>query len=71
MKNSFIIKGNICQTKNPKQLDLHENGYAVCVDGISKGVFDTLPEEYADLKAGELADMVKAKIQATLDRYAE
>lgn len=29
------------------------------------------PEEYADLKAGELADMVKAKIQATLDRYAE
>ena len=47
MKNSFVIKGNICQTKNPKELDLHENAYAVCVDGVSKGVFDSLPEEYA------------------------
>ena len=25
MKNSFVIKGNICQTINPNELDLHEN----------------------------------------------
>ena len=49
MKNSFVIKGNICQTKNAKELDLHENAFAVCVDGVSKGVFDVLPEEYASL----------------------
>ena len=24
MDNSFVIKGNICQTKNPKELDLHK-----------------------------------------------
>ncbi len=24
MDKSFILKGNICQTKNPKELDLHE-----------------------------------------------
>ena len=23
MNNSFVIRGNICQTMNPKELDLH------------------------------------------------
>ena len=46
MGKSFVLKGNICQTTNPKELDLHENAYAVCVDGVSKGVFDALPELY-------------------------
>ena len=49
MGHSFVIKGHICQTTNPKALDLHESAYAVCVDGISKGVFDKLPEAYASL----------------------
>ena len=39
MGNSFIIKGNVCQTINPKELDLHEKAFVVCVDGVSKGVF--------------------------------
>lgn len=56
MKKSFIIRGNICQTKNPLKLDLHERAYAVCVDGISKGVFDTLPEEYAHLPLCDYGD---------------
>ena len=42
MSNSFITKGNICQTKNPKKPDIHENALAVCVDGVSKGVFDAV-----------------------------
>ena len=45
----FVIKGNICQAKTPRSLDLYENAYAVCVDGTSKGIFDILPEEYASL----------------------
>ena len=49
MNDCFVLKGNICQTLHPKELDLHENAYAVCVDGVSKGVFDTLPEEYTSL----------------------
>ena len=56
MNNSFVIKGNICQTMNPKELDLHENAYVVCVDGISKGIFDTLPAEYADLPLYDYGD---------------
>ena len=56
MKTSFVIRGNICQTRDPGALDLHECGYAVCVDGISMGVFDTLPTEYAELPLYDYGD---------------
>ena len=56
MKKSFVIKGNLCQTKIPGALDLHEKAFAVCVDGRSKGVFETLPEEYADLPLYDYGD---------------
>lgn len=56
MEKSFVIKGNICQTKNARELDLHENAYAVCVDGISRGVFDILPDEYATLSLHDYGD---------------
>ena len=49
MTVSFVIKGNICQTIDPNRLDLHENAFAVCVDGLCRGVFDLLPEQYAAL----------------------
>ena len=52
----FVIKGNICQTKTPQSLDLYENAYAVCVDGVSKGVFEKLPQEYASLPLYDYSD---------------
>ena len=56
MSNSFVIKGNICQTIHPQALDLHENAFAVCVGGICKGVFDVLPAEYASLPLYDYGD---------------
>ena len=56
MNNSFVIKGNICQTKNSKELDLHEKAFAVCVDGVSKGIFEVLPEEYENLPLYDFGD---------------
>ena len=56
MKNGFVIKGNICQTVTPGELDLRAGAYAVCMRGISKGVFDTLPEEYASLPLYDYGD---------------
>ena len=56
MNNSFVIKGNICQTINPRELDLHEKAYVVCENGFSKGVFDTLPEKYAKLPLYDYGD---------------
>ena len=56
MEKSFVVKGNICQTKTADALDLHESAYAVCVDGVSRGVFDTLPAEYAPLPLYDYGD---------------
>ena len=56
MKNSFVIKGNICQTTDPGGLDLHEGAYAVCVEGVSRGVFADLPEKYLDLPLYDFGD---------------
>ena len=55
MKN-FIIKGHICQTRNPKKLETYENAYVVCVDGTSKGVFATVPREYKELEVIDYGD---------------
>ena len=58
MKKSFVIKGNICYTQNMNELDLHSNSFVVCVDGISKGVFETLPLEYSNLPIYDYSDML-------------
>lgn len=42
-----IIKGNIVYSETPKQLSVTEQGYLVCKDGISQGVYQKLPEEWA------------------------
>lgn len=56
MKNSFILKGNICQTIIPNELDLTENSYLICVDGLSKGVFNSIPDEYLSLPLYDYGD---------------
>ena len=56
MDNSFVIKGNFCQTKEPQKLDLFEGAFAVCVNGLSKGIFKALPEEYEHLPLYDYGD---------------
>ncbi|WP_455258431.1 amidohydrolase family protein [Peptoniphilus asaccharolyticus] len=50
MKASFIIKGDICYSKDLENLITKEDSYLICLDGVSKGVFDHIPEEYRYLK---------------------
>lgn len=49
MDRSFVLKGNVCYSKNQKELKIVNQGYLVCVDGVSKGVFEELPETYKEL----------------------
>lgn len=46
---SFVIKGHICYNRSKTELAVLENAYAVCEDGMSRGVFRELPAEYARL----------------------
>ena len=56
MKECFILKGNICQTKTKDELDLHENSYVVCEKGISKGIFKEIPEQYKHFEVLDCGD---------------
>lgn len=56
MLGSFILKGNICHTLTPDKLDLHENAYLVCSDGVSMGIFETIPEEYQNFEVVDYED---------------
>lgn len=46
---SFILKGTICCSASLTELAVQENGYAVCVDGVSQGVFAEVPPQFQHL----------------------
>lgn len=49
-KQSFILKGDICFSKNKDEIKNIHDGYVVCIDGISEGAYEKIPEEYKDLE---------------------
>ena len=49
MDHSFVLKGDICYSTDAQNLCTVENGYLVCENGVSRGVYPVLPEEYKDL----------------------
>lgn len=53
---SFILKGHICFTKNPKKFEVYENSYLICIEGICKGVYNQIPEKYSKLEVVDYTD---------------
>ena len=49
MTQSLVLKGNICYSRDSRTLEYAENGYLVCENGLSAGVFGQLPEQYRAL----------------------
>jgi len=45
-KKSFILKGDICYCSDVSNLHTNEDHYLICKDGVSAGVYKTIPEEY-------------------------
>lgn len=56
MKQSLILKGHIVYSVGPAAFSVTENGYLVCVDGKSAGVFREIPEKYAGLPVEDCGD---------------
>ena len=45
MKN-FVIKGDVCYSTSTTTINTIKDGFVVCENGISKGVFENLPKKY-------------------------
>lgn len=57
-EDSFVLKGNIFYAKTKDQLSVTDQGYLVCCQGLSKGVYPVLPEEYRNLPVTDYQDML-------------
>lgn len=56
MGNSFVLKGNICHAPKLGTLDIRENAFVACEDGVCRGVFDELPAAFAGLEIVDCGD---------------
>lgn len=45
----FVLKGTVCYSKKQTEIETVSQGYIVCVDGKSCGVFRELPDKYEGL----------------------
>lgn len=48
--SAFVLKGDICYSTSLNELKTIKDGYLVSIDGKVIGTFDTLPNEYENLK---------------------
>ncbi len=53
---NFILRGDICYSLSPTELETVERGYLVCEDGRSAGVYSELPEQYAGWPVTDYGD---------------
>lgn len=54
--DAFAVKGTLCYSRGLRELAVCPHCYAVCVDGVSAGVFETLPEQYRALPLLDYGD---------------
>lgn len=53
-----VLRGDICYARTPTELTTLRDGYVVCVDGRSEGVFRELPEKYQPLPVHDYTGML-------------
>lgn len=56
MGADFAIKGIICHAPKADAAEIRENAYAVCTEGICRGVFDELPEAFSGIRIIDCTD---------------
>ena len=49
MNHDFILKGDFAWCADATALKTSQNSYLICEDGLSKGVYSSIPEKYAHL----------------------
>ncbi|MDL2297723.1 amidohydrolase family protein [Synergistaceae bacterium OttesenSCG-928-D05] len=58
MDKSFVLRGNICYSKNMRELHTVPRGYLVCENGRSAGVFRELPGAFKHLPLEDFGERI-------------
>ena len=58
----FALKGILVHTPAFDSIEYHENKYVVCKAGHCVGIFDTLPEEYSNIRVYDVAGRLVAAL---------
>ncbi|MGM9651151.1 MAG: amidohydrolase family protein [Faecousia sp.] len=53
---SYILKGHLCTSEDRQHIRVVENGCLVCENGVITGVYEQLPEQYANLPLVDFGD---------------
>lgn len=56
--NRFAWKGHIFQTNDDMKIEIFENSWVLCEDGICKGIFKELPEEWKNAELTDFGDKI-------------
>ena len=54
--NTFALKGTIITSETKDKLKIEENSYVICENGISKGIFKELPEQYEQIEVRDMGE---------------
>lgn len=57
-KRNFVAKGNICYSAEDMSLHVVKQGYLVCQDGKSAGVYEELPADYQEYPVEDYGDQI-------------
>ena len=52
----FALKGNILYTPQKRELKVFPNAYTVCRDGVCEGTYQTLPDEFKEIRVVDFGD---------------
>ena len=52
----FVLRGNVVYSENPEKLEIRDHNYIVVENGKVKGVYETLPAEYANCPLTDYED---------------
>jgi len=55
---NMLLKGHICFSKTAQELKTLENGWVVCENGVSKGVFTEIPDRYSTFPVFDYGDNI-------------
>ena len=56
MEKNFILKGNICYSRDKNNIVIKEKAFLVCKNGKSEGVFEQIPKEYQDFEVKDYGE---------------